>query len=107
MAEFPTGILIVIFLAMGAGVVSMLHVFSCVMQHEVTLHDLRNRVEKLHNDYALHIARLSGEIPHADEIAEIVEDESVEPSAPEAQLEESAAIAAPAPQSDLQTTQAA
>ncbi|MCA9303097.1 MAG: LapA family protein [Phycisphaerales bacterium] len=96
MIEFPAGILIVISLAIGASVVSMLHVFSCVMKHEVTLHDLRNRVEKLHNDYALHLARMSGEVPHESDV-EIIDDETGEPVEPVGTL----------PEPDLQATQAA
>jgi hypothetical protein len=107
MTEFPTGILMVIVLAMSAGVISMLHVFSCVMKHEVTLHDLRNRVEKLHNDYALQLARMSGEIPHADETNEIVDETSVDTNAQGAQDEKAAAIAAPIEQPETQAAQAA
>lgn len=99
MIEFPTGILIVVVLAIGASVVSMLHVFSCVMKHEVTLHDLRNHVEKLHNDYALHLARISGEIPLESDV-DIIDDETGEPI-------EAAEITEAAPEPDLQTTQAA
>jgi len=106
MVEFPTGILIVVSLAIGASIISMLHVFSCVMKHEVTLHDLRNRVERLHNDYALHLARLSGEIPEDSETtAQPANDAGlgpIEQIAPQALATESTAG-----ESDPQVTQAA
>ncbi|MBL4591134.1 MAG: hypothetical protein JKY96_04165 [Phycisphaerales bacterium] len=63
MTPFPTSILILVAIAGAVCVLAMLQVLACVMKHEVTLHDLRNRVERINNDYAVHLARQCGDIP--------------------------------------------
>ena len=73
MTPFPLGILIMIGLAAAICVIALYHVLSCVMKHEVTLHNLRNRVESLQHDYAMHLARMSGDIPEdVIEVDEII-----------------------------------
>ncbi len=62
MTTLPFGILIFVGIAGSICVLAMMHVFASVIRHEVTLHDLRNRVERINNDYAIHLARQSGEL---------------------------------------------
>lgn len=60
----PTDTLIWIVLAgtTAVSVMSMLGVFASVVQHETTLHELRNRVAKLRYGYTLQLARLQGQL---------------------------------------------
>ncbi len=108
MIEFPLGILMVVGSAIAICVIAMLHVFSCVMKHEVTLHNLRNRVERLQNDYAVHLARMSGELGPEFETTIIEEpepDATIEPTEPVEIAE--VAVEAPADQPELAAPAAA
>ena len=56
--------MIVLITAITAGicVLSLYSVYGNVIRHETTLHDLRSRVEVLHNEQILHMAEIKGEI---------------------------------------------
>jgi hypothetical protein len=43
-------------------VLCLYSVYANVIRHETTLHDLRNRVEELSNQQALHLAEITGEL---------------------------------------------
>jgi len=64
-----SGTMIVLITSIAAAIcaLSLYSVYGNVIRHETTLHDLRNRVEKLQNHQTLHLAELKGEI--APEIA--------------------------------------
>ncbi|MFK7760003.1 MAG: hypothetical protein AB8C13_08655 [Phycisphaerales bacterium] len=47
----------------GITVLCLYTVYANVIRHETTLHDLRNRVEELQNQQAMHLAKLRGELP--------------------------------------------
>lgn len=69
MLDSGTMILLISLLASGICALCLYTVYANVIRHETTLHDLRNRVELLSNQQALHLAEIAGEIP-----PEIVED---------------------------------
>ena len=62
---FDTGSMTIFITLATAGitVLCLYTVYANVIRHETTLHDLRNRVEELQNQQAMHLARLRGELP--------------------------------------------
>ncbi len=86
MLDSGTMILLIALLASGICALCLYSVYANVIRHETTLHDLRNRVEMLSNQQALHLAEIAGEIPpdiveDPIEVGEEIMDESVD-SAP-------------------------
>jgi hypothetical protein len=79
MIEFPLGILVVVGLAAAVCVIAMHHVLSCVLMHETTLHDLRNHVEQLQNDYTLHCAKMNGDLSGDSIEVTIIDPETGQP----------------------------
>lgn len=67
--------MIVLITAVTAGicVLCLYSIYGNVIRHETTLHDLRCRVELLHNQQLLHLAEIKGEIT-----PEIVQSEETE-----------------------------
>ncbi len=63
MLDSGTMILLISLLASGICALCLYSVYANVIRHETTLHDLRNRVELLSNQQALHLAEISGELP--------------------------------------------
>lgn len=63
MLDSGTMILLISLLASGICALCLYSVYANVIRHETTLHDLRNRVEMLSNQQALHLAEISGELP--------------------------------------------
>lgn len=63
MGTLTAGMLIIFLIAGAITALAMLSVFSNVIEHETQLHDLRNRVRKLHYEHAMYLARLQGHIP--------------------------------------------
>lgn len=55
-------ILLISALASGICVLCLYSVYANVIRHETTLHNLRNRVEELSNQQALHLAEITGEL---------------------------------------------
>ena len=89
-----SGTMIVLITAITAGIcaLSLYSVYGNVIRHETTLHDLRSRVELLHNEQIIHLAEIKGEIaPESaytgESDVEIVEksEEDSEPAVEEAQ----------------------
>lgn len=62
---FDTGSMTIFITLATAGitVLCLYTVYANVIRHETTLHDLRNRVEELQNQQAMHLAKLRGELP--------------------------------------------
>jgi hypothetical protein len=95
MVEFPLGILVMVGLATIVCVLAMYHVLACVLNHETTLHNLRNHVERLQNDYTLHCARMNGEVAEEFEVqiidpeTDILEVDEAEPANEVAEIAES------------------
>lgn len=77
-----TMILLITALTGGICVLCLYSVYGNVIRHETTLHDLRNRVELLHNQQTVHLAELTGEIvPESPVEGEILDEEpSLEPN---------------------------
>lgn len=82
MLDSGTMILLISLLASGICALCLYSVYANVIRHETTLHDLRNRVELLSNQQALHLAEISGELPPdiIEDTVEIVEELSGDPA---------------------------
>ncbi len=62
MLDSGTMILLISALASGICILCLYSVYANVIRHETTLHNLRNRVEELSNQQALHLAEITGEL---------------------------------------------
>lgn len=89
MIDSGTMILLITALTGGICVLCLYSVYGNVIRHETTLHDLRNRVELLHNQQTVHLAELTGEIaPESPVEGEILDEEpNPEPVAVQEPLE--------------------
>lgn len=67
MIDSGTMIVLITALASAISVLCLYSVYGNVIRHEMTLHDLRHRVETLQNQQALHLAEIKGQIPTDDE----------------------------------------
>jgi hypothetical protein len=86
MIDSGTMIVLITALASAISVLCLYSVYGNVIRHETTLHDLRNRVETLQNQQALHLAGIKGQLlpdqaDHIIEVDEIIDDEESEHAA--------------------------